>query len=91
MANVARDTLNMRIRPEDRTLFDQAAKIQGKTRTEFVLEAARRAAEEAMLDRAIVRVSAEAYADFMRRLDEPVQANERLKRTMRTKAPWERS
>ncbi len=90
MPTAPRDTLNMRIKPEDRALFDHAAKIQGKTRTEFVLEAARRAAEEAMLDRAVVRVNAAAYADFVRRLDEPAQPNERLKRTMRTKAPWER-
>lgn len=91
MAAPTRDTLNMRIKPEDRALFDQAARIQGKTRTDFVLEAARRAAEEAMLDRAVVRVDAAAYADFVRRLDEPAQPNERLKRTMRTRAPWERS
>ena len=89
MSAPARDTLNMRIKPEDRTLFDWAAKVQGKTRTEFVLEAARKAAEEALLDRALVQVSPEAYAEFMARLDAPPQSNERLKRTMQTKGPWE--
>lgn len=91
MATSVRDTLNMRIKPEDRALFDQAARIQGKTRTDFVLDAARRAAEEAMLDRTIVRVGSEAYEDFLRRLDSPPRTNERLKKTMRTKAPWEKS
>jgi uncharacterized protein (DUF1778 family) len=84
-----RDTLNMRIKPEDRSLFDWAAKVQGKTRTDFILEAARRAAEEALLDRAIVQVSAKAYAEFVARLDAPPSPNKRLKRTMQTKAPWE--
>ena len=84
-----RDTLNMRIKPEDRSLFDWAAKAQGKTRTDFILEAARRAAEETMLDRTLVQVSAEAYQDFLARLDAPPKPNARLKKTMQTKAPWE--
>ena len=85
----ARDTLNMRIKPEDRSLFDWAAKAQGKTRTDFILEAARRAAEETMLNRALVQVSPEAYDAFLARLDAPPQPSDRLKKTMQTKAPWE--
>ena len=46
-----RDTLNLRIKPADRGLIDRAATLTGKTRTDFVLEAARRAAEDALLDR----------------------------------------
>ena len=87
MPTPARDTLNMRIKPEDRTLFDWAAKIQGKTRTDFILEAARRAAEEALLDRAVVQVSAKSYAQFIARLEAPPSPNKQLKRTMQTKAP----
>ena len=88
MPAIARDTLNMRIKPEDRSLFDWAAKAQGKTRTDFILEAARRAAEEALLDRTLVQVSTEAYEEFIERLDATPKANERLKKTMETKAPW---
>lgn len=88
MSAPARDTLNMRIKPEDRSLFDWAAKAQGKTRTDFILEAARRAAEETMLDRSLVQVSAEAYKAFQARLDAPPEPNSRLKKTMQAKAPW---
>ena len=84
-----RDTLNLRIRPEERGLIDRAAMITGKTRTDFVLEAARRAAEEALLDRTVLTVSPEAYAAFLARLDEPPRPNERLRRTMQTTPPWE--
>ena len=84
----ARDTLNMRIKPEDRSLFDWAAKAQGKTRTDFILEAARRAAEETMLERTLVQVSPEAYEAFVARLDAPPEASDRLKKTMQAKAPW---
>ena len=36
-----RDTLNLRIKPEERGLIDRAALATGKTRTDFVLDAAR--------------------------------------------------
>jgi uncharacterized protein (DUF1778 family) len=84
-----RDTLNLRIRPEERGLIDRAATITGKTRTDFVLEAARRAAEEALLDRTVLTVTPEAYAAFLARLDEPPRPNERLRQTMQHVPPWE--
>lgn len=84
-----RDTLNLRIKPEERGLIDRAATITGKTRTDFVLEAARRAAEDALLDRTVLTVSPEAYATFLARLDETPRPNDRLRRTMTTVPPWE--
>lgn len=85
-----RETLNIRIKPEERSLIDRAAKARGKNRTDFVLDAARAAAEEALLDQTIIVASPEAYAAFLARLDMPPQPNERLRRTMRTKAPWDK-
>jgi uncharacterized protein (DUF1778 family) len=85
-----RQTLNLRIKPEERGLIDRAAKTLGKTRTDFVLDAARRAAEDALLDRTVLTVSPKAYAEFLARLDAPPQPNERLQKTLRTVAPWER-
>ncbi|MCC7547922.1 MAG: DUF1778 domain-containing protein [Burkholderiales bacterium] len=83
-----RDTLNLRIPAAERNLIDRAASVSGKTRTDFILEAARRAAEDALLDRTLISVSPEAYAEFLRRLDAPAPSNARLKRTMQTSAPW---
>jgi uncharacterized protein (DUF1778 family) len=57
-----RETLNLRISAGERKLIDRAASLSGKTRTAFILEAARRAAEETLLDRAIFSVGPEAYA-----------------------------
>jgi uncharacterized protein (DUF1778 family) len=85
-----RETLNLRIKPEERSLIDRAAKARGKNRTDFVLDAARAAAEEALLDQTIIAVSPEAYAAFLSRLDMPPQANSRLRKTMQTLAPWEK-
>lgn len=83
-----RDTLNLRIPAAERHLIDRAALSAGKTRTDFILEAARRAAEDTLLDLAVLSVSVDAYAEFLARLDAPAQPNERLRRTMRTKPPW---
>jgi uncharacterized protein (DUF1778 family) len=89
-ATPARETLNLRIRREERGLIDRAASVTGKTRTNFVLEAARRAAEEALLDRTMLVVSPEAYAAFLARLDAPPKPNARLRRTMEMVPPWEK-
>ena len=84
-----RSTLNVRIKPEVRGLIDRAAQLVGKNRTDFVLDAARQAAEEALLDRTVWTVSPKAYAEFLARLDAPPQPNRRLQKTMQTPAPWE--
>lgn len=84
-----RSTLNLRIKPEERDLIDMAAKLKGKNRTDFILEAARTLAEETLLERTIFLVSPEAYAEFLMLLDAPAQPNERLRKTMQTRAPWE--
>ena len=85
-----RETLNIRIKPEVRSLIDQAAKTRGKNRTDFILDAARMAAEEALLDQIVISVSPQAHAQFLARLDMPTQPNDRLTKTMQTSAPWER-
>ena len=87
-AKPRRETLNLRIPTAERNLIDRAAESAGKTRTDFILEAARRAAEDALLDRALMLVSPEAYKDFLKRLDRTPKPNERLQRTMRSKPPW---
>jgi uncharacterized protein (DUF1778 family) len=84
-----RETLNVRIKPEDRTLIDRAARVLGKSRTDFLLEAGRRAAEDALLDQTLFKANPKAYAAFVARLDAPPAPNERLRRTMTTPAPWE--
>lgn len=83
-----RETLNLPIKPEELRLIDRAAESVGKNRTEFVLEAARRAAEEALLDGMVFTVSPKAYAEFLARLDARPRPNKRLRRTMQTAAPW---
>lgn len=84
-----RESLNIRIKSEERGLIDRAAKARGKTRTGFILEAARLAAEETLLDQRLIVANPEAYAAFLARLDQVPGANERLRKTLRTPAPWD--
>lgn len=84
-----RETLNIRIKPEERNLIDRAAKTRGKNRTDFILDAARLAAEDVLLDQAVISVSPEAYKQFLARLDMPPKPNARLRKTMQTTPPWE--
>ncbi len=85
-----RETLNIRIKPEVRDLIDRAAKSRGKNRTDFILDSARLAAEDTLLDQVIMSVGPEAFEQFQARLDMPPKANSRLRKTMQTSAPWER-
>jgi uncharacterized protein (DUF1778 family) len=86
-----RETLNLRIPAAERSLIDRAAKSSGKTRTDFILSAARRAAEEELLDRTVFVVSPDAYTKFLALLDTPPRPNERLRRTMQTPLPWSKT
>jgi uncharacterized protein (DUF1778 family) len=83
-----RHTLNLRVPSTVRNLIDRAAESVGVTRTDFILGAARRAAEDTLLDRAVVSVSPAAYAEFLARLDAPAQPNARLVQTMQAPSPW---
>jgi uncharacterized protein (DUF1778 family) len=83
-----RETLNLRVPTAERDLIDRAARSSGKTRTDFILGAARRAAEEALLDRSVFLVSPAGYAKFLALLDAPPKPNERLRRTMQATPPW---
>ncbi|HEK1721030.1 TPA: DUF1778 domain-containing protein [Proteus mirabilis] len=87
---VTRSSLNLRIKPEDKNLIDRAANAVGKNRTEFVLEAARRAAEETLADLRVINVSPEVYQEFISQLDAAPGDNEALRKTMMSKSPWEK-
>ncbi len=89
-----REALNLRIKPEIRGLIDRAAALAGMNRTEFVLDAARRAAEETLLDRTLLLLSPQAHREFIARLDAKPKPNARLRKSLRTtclqtEAPWE--
>jgi uncharacterized protein (DUF1778 family) len=82
-------TISIRVRPAVRSLIDQAAAAQGKSRSDFMLDASRHAAEEALLDRAVFHVDARTYDRFVALLDAPAKPNARLRKLLHQKAPWD--
>ncbi|ABE65159.1 CopG-like DNA-binding (plasmid) [Nitrobacter hamburgensis X14] len=84
----SRSLINLRVSPEDRRLIDRAATATGKNRSEFMLNAARFAAEEALLDKVLFRVDAKTYDGLIAYLDEPPSADANLRKLMQTTPPW---
>ncbi|CAJ0872616.1 hypothetical protein AMST5_02433 [freshwater sediment metagenome] len=85
----ARGLVNVRMAAEDRNIIDRAARLAGKTRTEFMIEAARRAAQETLLDSNLVVVDGKTFERFRKIFEAPARSNEKLQRLMNLKAPWE--
>jgi uncharacterized protein (DUF1778 family) len=70
-------------------LIDRASQICGKSRTDFVLEAACREAENILLDQRLFLLDKQAFADFEAALSAPVKDNPALRKLLATPAPWE--
>lgn len=79
--------VNLRMREDVRALIDRAATANGKTRSDFMIDAARKAAEESLLDQTLVRVDAETYSQFLHVLDQPPNS-EGFARLMAAQKPW---
>lgn len=82
-------TINLRASAPIRDLIDRAAAVLGKTRSEFMLDSARRSAEDVLLDQTVFRLDAKKFAAFMAILEQPPKPSEKLKELLRMKAPWE--
>ena len=83
-------SINIRARARQRDLIDQAAERQGRTRSDFMLDAACREAEDVMLSETFFIVDPGAFAKFQALLDNPLPPTDKLRRLLKTKAPWEK-
>ncbi|MEW5857364.1 MAG: DUF1778 domain-containing protein [Cyanobacteriota bacterium] len=83
------EVVNMRIEPNQLDLIDSAATLCGKTRSAFMLDAAYRAAEEALLARRLFRLSNEQWEAFNKALDTSPTKNEKLIELLQAQTPWE--
>ena len=82
-------SINIRAKARQRDLIDQAAEKQGRSRSDFMLEASCRKAEDVLLDQAFFAVDAGTFAKFQAMLDQPLPPTDKLRRLLKTKAPWE--
>ena len=83
-------SISMRISVQMLDLIATAAAVMGKSRTEFVLESARRHAIDVLLDQRLFVLDADQHEAFMRTLENPPAPTARLKQLFASKSPWEK-
>lgn len=81
-------TISIRAKAGQRDLIDQAADRLGRSRSDFMLEAACRRAEDVLLDQTYFALEPDAFTAFQAMLDQPPAPTDRLLRTLTARAPW---
>jgi uncharacterized protein (DUF1778 family) len=85
--NQAAKPINLRVREEVRAVIDRAARIRGKTRSDFMIDAAYRAAEDTLLDESFVKVDPDSFRHYLDILDQTPHS-EGFERLMAAHKPW---
>ncbi len=82
-------TISIRAKAGQRDLIDQAADRLGRSRSDFMLEAACRQAEDVLLDQTYFALDSQKMAAFQSMLDHPPAPTDRLLRLLNAPAPWD--
>ena len=82
--------INIRALNTQRSLIDRAAALQNKSRSEFMLEAACREAENTLLDQRLYFLTKKELKAFETALSDPVTENERITDLLASISPWEK-
>ncbi len=89
-ATEAKGSINLRIETGTRQLIDDAAAALGKTRTEFMIDSARREAIDVLLDQRLFVLDPEHYDAFVQALDNPPAPDPKLRALLSRVPPWRR-
>lgn len=81
--------VSMRLPDTDIAIIDRAARLRGRSRTDFVRDAAVRAAEEVLMETSPIRMSAEGFDAFMSAISGPAAPVTEMVDLFRRVAPWE--
>lgn len=82
--------LSMRLQDADIAIIDRAAQLRGRSRTEFMRDAAVRAAEDAIMENTPIRVSPEGFEAFVAALEAPAKPVPAMVELLKRPAPWEK-
>ena len=83
-------SINLRIESNTKQLIDDAAAILGKTRTEFMIDSARRQAIDVLLDQRLFVLDQERYDTFMHALDNAPAPGPKLRSLLRRVPAWQK-
>lgn len=81
--------LSMRLPETDIAIIDRAAALRGRSRTDFVRDAAVRAAEDALMETIPIRMSPAGFKAFMAALSGPATPVPEMVELFKRAAPWE--
>ncbi|MCP1837929.1 uncharacterized protein (DUF1778 family) [Bradyrhizobium sp. USDA 4538] len=81
----------MRLPDADIAIIDRAATLRGRSRTDFVREAAVRAAEDVLMETVPIRMSSAGFKAFMTAMAGPAKPVSEMQELLRRAAPWEKS
>ena len=81
--------ISMRLPEADIAMIDRAAGLRNRSRTDFVREAAVRAAEDVLMENRLIRMSAEGFAEFLAILSGPAAPVPEMVDLAKRPAPWE--
>ena len=80
--------LGLRTTPQQEAVLRRAAEVSHKSMTDFILDSAYQAAEQALLDQRLFLVSGSQSQALLDLLDRPAQDNPGLKDLFSRRAPW---
>ncbi len=80
----------MRLPDADLAIIDRAARLRGRSRTDFVRDAAVRAAEDVLMESGLVRMSEDGFAAFLAVLSAPAAPVPSMVEILQRPAPWEK-
>jgi uncharacterized protein (DUF1778 family) len=83
-------SINLRIETHTRQLIDDAAAVLGKTRTEFMIDSARKVAIDVLLDQRLFVLDPQRYDAFVHALDNPPAPGPKLRSLLRRAPAWEK-
>lgn len=83
-------SINIRAKARQRDLIDRAAERQGRSRSDFMLNAACREAEDVLLNETFFMVSEKIFKQLASLMDKPLPKTDKLRRLLKTKAPWDK-
>lgn len=81
--------LSIRLPDADIAIIDRAARLRGRSRTDFMRDAAVRAAEDVLMETTPIRMSAEGFDAFMAAVSGPAVPVPEMVELLRRVAPWE--
>jgi uncharacterized protein (DUF1778 family) len=81
--------LSMRLPEADIAIIDRAATLRGRSRTDFVREAAVRAAEDVLMETAPIRMSTAGFKAFLDTLSRPAAPVPEMVELFQRNSPWE--